>query len=41
MDDAKHEKPWFGIEQEFQMMTRTGTTTEWPLGWPMGGYPYP
>lgn len=20
---------------------RTGTTHEWPLGWPSGGFPYP
>lgn len=41
MKEAEDDHPWFGIEQEFQMMTRTGTTHTWPLGWPAGGYPFP
>jgi glutamine synthetase len=31
--------PWFGIEQEYVMMTHIGTSIEWPFGWPLGGYP--
>lgn len=26
MEEAKGELPWFGVEQEFQLMVRTGTT---------------
>jgi glutamine synthetase len=39
-DAAKHD-PWFGIEQEYFLFTRKGTTSRWPLGWPEGGFPYP
>jgi len=41
MKEAAHEKPWFGIEQEYFLFVRTGTTYSWPLGWPEGGFPYP
>ncbi|EAR82744.1 glutamine synthetase (macronuclear) [Tetrahymena thermophila SB210] len=41
MNEAKHEDPWFGIEQEYFLFSRTGTTHAWPLGWPDGGYPFP
>jgi glutamine synthetase len=33
--------PWFGIEQEYALMVSVGTGLEWPLGWPVGGYPKP
>lgn len=39
-DDGKHQ-PWFGIEQEYTIMIPIGTSLEWPLGWPIGGYPKP
>jgi glutamine synthetase len=32
MDEAKGHKPWFGIEQEYFLMKRTGTNHTWPLG---------
>ncbi|CAD8090682.1 unnamed protein product [Paramecium primaurelia] len=41
MEKAKDFKPWFGIEQEYFLLKRTGTTHIWPLGWPTGGFPYP
>ncbi|CAD8150529.1 unnamed protein product [Paramecium octaurelia] len=41
MEKAKDHKPWFGIEQEYFLLKRTGTTHLWPLGWPTGGFPYP
>ena len=41
MNDAKTEDPWFGIEQEFFLYEKTGTFSEWPLGWPKSGYPSP
>lgn len=41
MKDAASSDPWFGIEQEYFLFVRTGTTYSWPLGWPNGGFPYP
>jgi len=41
MEDAKKSDPWFGIEQEYFLFVRKGTTSRWPLGWPEGGFPYP
>ena len=41
MDDAKDHDTWFGIEQEYFLYVRQGTTHRWPLGWPNGGFPYP
>ncbi|CAD8213098.1 unnamed protein product [Paramecium octaurelia] len=41
MQEASDSDPWFGIEQEYFMLKRTGTTHLWPLGWPVGGFPYP
>ncbi len=31
--------PWFGIEQEYVMLTPIGTSLSTPLGWPVGGFP--
>jgi glutamine synthetase len=33
----KHD-PWFGIEQEYQLMDGSARGS-WPLGWPSNGYP--
>eukprot|EP01086_Lenisia_limosa_P012737 TRINITY_DN4128_c0_g1_i1.p1 TRINITY_DN4128_c0_g1~~TRINITY_DN4128_c0_g1_i1.p1 ORF type:complete len:340 (-),score=59.43 TRINITY_DN4128_c0_g1_i1:87-1106(-) len=37
MSRHAHQKPWFGIEQEYLMYT----LDKHPLGWPVGGFPGP
>ncbi len=37
-DTVKAEKPLFGFEQEYTMLSKGGAT---PYGWPLGGYPAP
>ena len=32
MDETKDHKPWFGVEQEYFLMKRTGTYESQPLG---------
>ncbi|EGR30124.1 hypothetical protein IMG5_141330, partial [Ichthyophthirius multifiliis] len=40
-DPFLNEDPWFAIEQEYMLFTSVGTTNQWPLNWPRGGYPEP
>lgn len=35
MEKAKEHQPWFGVEQEYFLLKRTGTTHLWPLGIPL------
>eukprot|EP01018_Ginkgo_biloba_P028406 Gb_19324 [translate_table: standard] len=36
--DVLAEEPWYGIEQEYTLLQKN---VQWPLGWPVGGYPGP
>jgi glutamine synthetase len=38
-DACTDEEPWYGVEQEYQMLTGHGKFSTWPLGWPKDGYP--
>lgn len=40
-DACPEEVPWYGIEQEYQLLVGHGRFTTWPLGWPKDGYPGP
>ncbi|KAL3719547.1 hypothetical protein ACJRO7_004505 [Eucalyptus globulus] len=36
--DVIAEEPWYVIEQEYTLLRRD---VQWPMGWPVGGYPHP
>ncbi|KAG6541789.1 hypothetical protein Mapa_016802 [Marchantia paleacea] len=37
-EEVAMEEPWFGLEQEYTLLQKD---INWPLGWPVGGYPAP
>jgi len=41
MDEASSSEPWFGIEQEYFIMSKIGSHLEWPIQWPVGDFPAP
>jgi glutamine synthetase len=38
-DENKEEQPWYGIEQEYTMLSNSNKFSMAPLGWPANGYP--
>lgn len=40
-DEVNKEKTWYGIEQEYTLLTTSNKFQKTPLGWPMQGYPGP
>nr|ACR38893.1 glutamine synthetase [Apopellia endiviifolia (species B)]ACR38902.1 glutamine synthetase [Apopellia endiviifolia (species B)] len=37
-EEVRSQVPWYGIEQEYTLLQKD---VNWPLGWPLGGYPSP
>ena len=40
-ENVENHDPWFGFEQEYAVSSKIGSHLEWPLGWPIGGFPQP
>jgi glutamine synthetase len=40
-DALPEEKPWYGIEQEYTLLTNRDKFNTHPYGWPSSGYPGP
>ena len=40
-DAGKDEEPWYGIEQEYTILTSQNKFETRPLGWPSHGFPGP
>ena len=41
MEKAKGQDPYIGFEQEYTFLSAESASEQWPMGWPLGGFPSP